>query len=173
MSIPNVLALEASIVEPYVRVVKEHAATQTSDERISKIRGALLNKLLDGIRVGRITTRDQVRQVAVLFDKSLSDEDWKIARNIFDRLLNKSSFSFDDVQAEVQIDLPRLVAEKPAKPRRVIAMMNSLAEVLGGYREEYLDNAAKRQDQRKILRSEFYKALKLLSDAIGKVRKEL
>lgn len=168
-----VLAIEASIIEPFVRAVREHAAAQTSEERIAKIREVLLNKLLDGVRTGRITARDQIRQVAVLFDRTLSDKEWKVAKEIFDRLASKGTFSFEDVLAEVQIGLPKLLAEKPAKPRRVIALMNSLAEILSSYRGEYLDQAAKSQAKRKALHLSFEKALKLLNKSITKLLKEL
>jgi ParB/RepB/Spo0J family partition protein len=165
-----VLAIEASIVEPYARAIKDRTGSVLSDKEINEVRKALLDKLDRGIDTGAIKKRDQVRQVKVLFGDSLSKNEWTIAKRIFRRLTSKESFSFDDVLSEVQIDLPALAAEKPAKPRRVIALMNSLSAILKGYRTEYIENATKRPA---VLRAEFLKALSSLGKAVEDLRKNL
>jgi hypothetical protein len=122
-----VLALEASLVEPYARATKIRTGVELSDNEINAIRKGLLDKLLRGVGTGGIRKRDQIRQLSVLFGEALSSKEWTTAKRIFRRLSSNVNFSFDDVVAEIQIDLPSLAAEKPAKPRRVIAMMNSLS----------------------------------------------
>jgi len=168
-----VLAIEASIVEPYVRAARDRAlkegpSAQPSDAEINLIREGLLTKLFKGITTGGIKKRDQVRQVKVLFSETLSKEEWAVAKKIFRRLSSKDNFSFDDVFSEIQIDLPALAAEKPAKPRRVIAMMNSLSEILRVYRAEFIEGGNK-----KSLRAEFLKALSSLGKTIDDLRKKL
>lgn len=168
-----VLAIEASIVEPYVRTVKSQAASDTSEQRLERIRELLLNKLFSGLRNGRITTRDQVRAVSTLFGAHLSRDEWKISKGIFEQLISKSAFSFEDVTSEVQILIPSLLAERPAKPRRVIALMRSLTEILANYRPEFLDSAARQTKARAALRHEFLNALTLLTSTVAKLRKTL
>jgi hypothetical protein len=167
-----VLAVEASLIEPYVRATRDHTGSQLSDGEINVIRKSLLDKLLKGVGTGGIRKRDQIRQASVLFGSELSNKEWVAAKKIFRRLSTNNNFSFDDVVAEIQIDLPALASEKPAKPRRVIAMMNSLSEILRGYRKEYLE-IPKKVAAKKVLRADFLKALSTLAKSLEELRDKL
>jgi hypothetical protein len=167
-----VLAVEASLIEPYVRATKDRADTRLSDAEINVIRKTLLEKLLKGVGTGGIRKRDQIRQAAVLFGAELSKQEWSVAKKIFRRLSSDNNFSFDDVVAEIQIDLPALASEKPAKPRRVIAMMNSLSEIIRGYRKEYLE-IPKKVAATKVLRADFLKVLSSLAKSLEELRDKL
>jgi ParB/RepB/Spo0J family partition protein len=168
-----VLATEASIVEPYARATKDQDGSSPSDKEIDTVRRALLDKLLRGIETGAIKRRDQIRQVKVLFSPALSKKEWVVSKRIFRHLASKGAFSFDDVLPDVQIELPGVAAERPAKPRRVIALMNSLSEILTGYRTEYIDSTSARPTLRKTLRTDFLKALSSLGRAVEGLRNKL
>lgn len=168
-----VLALEASIVDPASRAFPDYAKTPDSDKRVNEFRKSLLNKTINGIGLGTLASRDQIREIGVLFSGGLTDEERKSAKTIFQKLVTKSQYSFDDAKADIEVTLPQLFAEKPVKPRKVLAMMQTLTNVLNGYKPEFIDTAMKRAAEKTAVRQDFRKASKDLIDAAEKFRGRL
>jgi ParB/RepB/Spo0J family partition protein len=162
-----ILALEASIVDPAARTLPQQA------KRIEGARKILLEKLLEGIEDGSITSRDQIRQIGPLFSTPLTEKEQKTAKPILEKLISKGDFSFDDAKAEVEIKLPHLLAEKPAKPRKVVAMIRTLSDVLGGYKVEYLRNSVKGEAKLRVLKSDFRQGLATLMTNARSFRSQL
>src|SRR5207247_1708220 len=97
-----VLAIEASIIEPSVKVFPDYYnGSQPVDTAANEVRGALLNKTLTGIETGSLKGRGQIRSVSALFVKKLSASHQRIARNLFDELVHEPSFQFDDAETEI------------------------------------------------------------------------
>lgn len=156
-----VLALEASVIEPAYKAFKDSMGPENQiDEKLNRIRKVLLKKLLEGLSEGRIHNRDQIRDLKPLFHARLQPGERKEAKKIFDDLSLKVNYTFDDAKTDLELKLPELLAERPATPRRVIALMKSLTEILSDYRKEYINASSQRESTRKKTRSEFMDALK-------------
>jgi ParB-like nuclease family protein len=168
-----VLALEASIIDPAFRAFPEYAKGSDGDKKANDFRKSLLAKVLNGIELGTLASRDQIREIGVLFSGSLSDEERRYAKAIFHKLVTKPLYTFDDAKSDIEVVLPQLLAEKPVKPRKVFAMMQTLANVLDGYKPEFIDAALKRATERAAMRQNFRKASKDLIDAAEKFRGRL
>ena len=168
-----VLALEASIIEPAFRSFPEFSKSSDGDKKANDFRKVLLTKVLSGISLGTIASRDQIRELGVLFSGSLTEDERKSAKAIFQKLVNRPQYTFDDAKADIEVTLPQLLAEKPAKPRKILAMMQTLANVLDGYKPEFIDTAIKRPTERASMRQNFRKVSKDLIDAVEKFRGRL
>jgi ParB/RepB/Spo0J family partition protein len=160
-----ILAIEASIVEPSAKVfVDFYNHGKPVDRRANEVRASLFDKTINGIEVGLVTSRDQIRSVEPLFQADLSQVQQKVAVKIFADLVDKPKFSFDDAAAQVETQLPELLAERPPKPQRLIGSVRSLAETLRTYKAEYVDGI-KPDSARKRLKQDLSSALVDLTQA--------
>ena len=83
-----VLAIEVSIIEPSVKTLSafyDHG--RPVDKRANEVRTALFHKTVNGIQVGLITSRDQIRSVAPLFRIELAQPQKRLAIKIFTDLV--------------------------------------------------------------------------------------
>jgi len=155
-----ILAVEASIIEPSVKsldIFYNHG--RPVDKRANEVRTALFNKTLNGIQVGLITSRDQIRAVAPLFQTELDQPQRKIAVRIFADLVEKSDSLYDDAFSQIQTRLPEILAEKPPKPQKLIGLVKSLTETLKFYKVSYIDDSIRRESQRRQLKQQLDAAL--------------
>jgi hypothetical protein len=169
-----VLAIEASIIEPSVKSFEDfynHGAP--IDERADEVRTALFEKTLNGIEVGLITSRDQIRAVAPLFQAELEQPEKKIAAKIFADLVKKEDSLYDDAFSQIQTRLPEILAEKPPKPQKLIGLVKSLTETLKSYRVSYIDDSTGRELKRKQLKQQLDEALASLIDESKHVKDSL
>jgi ParB/RepB/Spo0J family partition protein len=169
-----VLATEKSVVEPAYKAFKDTMGSENQvEDKLNKYRKSLLNKLIEGVNSGSIHNRDQIRDIKPLFDRRTEGGERREARKIFDDLVTKTSYGFDDAKVDLELKLPQLVAEKPVTPRRVIAMMRNLAGILSGYKTEFIDAAATRTATRKKLHAEFAAELNSLLTAARSLKGKL
>jgi hypothetical protein len=126
------------------------------------VRESLLNKTINGLETGVLTSREQIRAVSPLFTKSLKGQPKQIALSLFKNLVRRPDFQFDDVKADMTTQLPQLLEEKAPKPRRVTSMMLSLARILEKYEPTYIDEAVGSTATRRKIKSEFLNALEEL-----------
>jgi hypothetical protein len=168
-----VLAIEASIVEPSARVfVDFYNHGRPIDRRANEVRASLFDKIISGIEIGLVTSRDQIRSVEPLFQADLNETQQKVAVKIFSDLVEKPRFSFDDAAAQVESRLPELLAERPPKPQRLIGSVRSLAETLRAYKAEYVEGV--RPDSvRKRLKQDLSSALNDLVHAARTLKESI
>jgi hypothetical protein len=155
-----VLAIEASIIEPSVRSLDTfYNHGRPVDKKANEVRMALFYKTLNGIQVGLITSRDQIRAVSPLFQAELDPQQRRIAVNIFTDLVEKDSSLYDDAFSQIQNRLPEVLAEKPPKPQKLIGLVKSLTETLKAYSVSYIDDSVRRELQRRQLKQQLDSAL--------------
>lgn len=166
-----VLAIEASIVEPSVRIFDTfYNHGRPVDKKANEVRTALLHKTLNGIQVGLITSRDQIRAVAPLFQTELDQSQRKVAVRIFADLVEKSDSLYDDAFSQIQTRLPEILAERPPRPQKLIGLIKSLTETLKSYQVSYIDDNIRREVQRRQLKQQLGSALTDLIDESKRVR---
>jgi ParB/RepB/Spo0J family partition protein len=166
-----VLAIEASIVEPSVgSLVMFYNHGRPVDRRANEVRTALLQKTLNGIEVGQITSRDQIRAIAPLFRTELNQSQRKVAVRIFTDLVEKEDSLYDDAFSQIQTRLPEILAEKPPRPQKLIGLVKSLTETLRAYQVSYIDDNIKRELQRRQLKQQLETALSELIRESKRVR---
>ena len=155
-----VLAIEASIIEPSVKSLSNYYNHgRPVDQKANEVRKALLQKTLNGIKVGLITSRDQIRAVSPLFQAELQQPQIKLALKIFGDLVENDDCMYDDALSQIRTRLPEILAERPPKPQKLIGLVTSLAETLKFYQASYIDDSAKRELQRRRLKQELGSAL--------------
>ena len=155
-----VLAIEASIIEPSVKSFGNfYNHGRPVDKRANEVRTALLQKTLNGIQVGLITSRDQIRAVAPLFQTELDQPQMKVAAKIFTDLVEKDDSLYDDAFSQIQTRLPEILAERPPKPQKLIGLVKSLTETLKSYRVSYIDDSTRRELKRRQLKQQLDLAL--------------
>jgi hypothetical protein len=166
-----VLAIEASIIDPSVKslpIFYNHG--KRVDKRANEVRAALLKKTFDGMQVGLITSRDQIRAVTPLFQADLDPPQIKIAVKILGDLVDKSEFLFDDALSQIRTQLPEVLAEKPPKPQKLIGLVKSLTETLRAYQASYIDDSTKTEQKRKQLKQQLGAALATLIEESERVK---
>ncbi|OFW08850.1 MAG: hypothetical protein A3G20_00685 [Acidobacteria bacterium RIFCSPLOWO2_12_FULL_59_11] len=174
-----VLAIEASIVEPSLKAFPEFynhtkkGARNALEHKVNIVRERLLDKTIQEIEIGTVTTREFIRAIDPIFTASLEGTTKTVARQIFSTLVERRDYSYEDARSEIAIKLPEVLAEKPPKPRRVIGLMNSLTRILEGYEPTYIRAGAKHKSTQRKLRGEFVAALKELATAIGHLQDKL
>jgi ParB/RepB/Spo0J family partition protein len=155
-----VLAIEASIIEPSVKSLDTfYNHGRPVDKKANEVRSALFDKTLNGIQVGLITSRDQIRAVAPLFQNELDQPQKKVAVRIFTDLVEKDNSLYDDAFSQIQTRLPEILAERPPKPQKLIGLVKSLTETLRSYQVSYIDDSIKRELQRRQLKQQLGSAL--------------
>jgi hypothetical protein len=155
-----VLAIEASIIEPSVRSFASfYNHGRPVDKKANEVRTALFQKTLDGIQVGSITSRDQIRAVAPLFQTELEQPQARVAVKIFADLVEKDDSLYDDALSQIQTRLPEILAERPPKPQKLIGLVKSLTETLKSYRVSYIDDSTRRELKRRQLKQQLGAAL--------------
>lgn len=155
-----VLAIEASVIEPSVRNLNNfYNHGRLVDKRANEVRTALFYKTLNGIQVGLITSRDQIRAVSPLFQTEMDPHQTKVAVRIFTDLVQKSDTLYDDALSQIQTLLPEILAEKPPKPQKLIGLVKSLTETLKFYKASYIDDSIKTEFRRKRLKQQLDEAL--------------
>jgi hypothetical protein len=166
-----VLAIEASIIEPSVKSFGNfYNHGRPVDKKANEVRTALLQKTLNGIQVGLITSRDQIRAVSPLFQTELDQPQMKVAVKIFADLVDKDESLFDDAFSQIQTRLPEILAERPPKPQKLIGLVKSLTETLRSYRVSYIDDSIKREPKRRQLKQQLDSALADLIDESKRVK---
>jgi ParB-like nuclease domain len=168
-----VLAIEASIIEPSVRVFPEYYnGTRPVDAAANEVRGALLKKTISGIQTGLIKGRGQIRSVSSLFLKDLSPQHKRIAKALFNDLVREPSFQFDDAETEITARLPEVLQETP-KPQRVLARVRTLTATLESFDPSYIDVAELSDQKKQSLRDDLRDALEKLSTAVDRIREQI
>jgi hypothetical protein len=166
-----VLAIEASIIEPSVKSFGSfYNHGRPLDKRANEVRTALLKKTLNGIQVGLITSRDQIRAVSPLFQTELDPPQMKVAVRIFADLVDKDESMFDDAFSQIQTRLPEVLAERPPKPQKLIGLVKSLTETLKSYRVSYIDDSTRRELKRRQLKQQLDSALAVLINESNRVK---
>jgi ParB-like nuclease domain len=169
-----VLAIEASIVEPSVKAFGNfYNHGRPLDKRANEVRTALLRKTLNGIEVGQITSRDQIRAVTPLFQPGLGQSQVRVAVKIFTDLVEKDDCIYDDALSQIQTRLPEILAERPPKPQRLIGLVKSLTETLKSYRGNYIDESTRKEQTRKRLKQQLESALVALMEESMRVKDSL
>jgi hypothetical protein len=169
-----VLAIEASIIEPSVKSFNNfYNHDKPVDRRANEVRSALLQKTLNGIQVGLITSRDQIRAVSPLFQTGLDQPQIKVAVKIFADLVEKDDCMYDDALSQIQTRLPEILAERPPKPQKLIGLVKSLTETLKSYQVSFIDNNVKRDLQRRQLKQQLGSALESLLGEAKRVKDSL
>src|SRR5205823_8422283 len=137
----------------------------------NQVRGALLDKTIDGIETKNIKGRGQIRSVSSLFIKELSTSHKRIARKLFDELVTEPSFKFEDAEAEITARLPEVLQETP-KPQRVLARIKTLIAMLDGFDPSYIDLAELSDEKKRVLRDELRESLEKLAAAMERVSEQ-
>jgi len=162
-----VLAIEASVIEPSVRAFPEYYnQTRSTDEAANDVRRALFTKTLVGIRTGAVRSRDQIRSVVPLFSPELQPSQRRIAQSIFQNLVSRKEFQFDDARAEIVARLPEVSKEKYVNPRRAITAIKSLTKLLKHLNSSDLDGTSLKESVRKKLRTDLLEAVGDLENSI-------
>jgi len=165
-----VLAIEASIVEPSARTyVDFYNHGRPIDKRANEVRASLFDKTINGIEIGLVTSRDQIRSVEPLFQAQLNEVQLRVAVKIFGNLVDNPKFTYDDAFAQIETTLPELLAERPPKPQKLIGSIRSLSETLRIYKPEYVDGIQPEATSRKLKR-ELSAALDNLTQAARKLK---
>jgi|SRR5579872_94136 len=166
-----VLAIEASIIEPSVKSFPEfYNHGKSIDRTANVVRKTLLLKTLDGMQVGLITSRDQIRAVSPLFQTEIDPAKVKVATRIFNELVERDEFLFDDALSQIQTRLPEILAERPPKPQKLIGLVKSLTETLKSYRVDYIDDSIKTESKRIQIKGQLDSALAALMEQAKRVR---
>lgn len=161
-----VLAIEASIIEPSVRVFPNYYnGSRDMDEAANEVRGSLLQKTITGIESGLLHGRGQIRSVSALFLKQLSRKQKQTALSVFDELVREPSFQFADAEEEITSRLPEVLQETP-KPQRVLAKVRTLAAILESFDDSYIDSAEISDEKKQQLRTDLASALERLAAAV-------
>ena len=166
-----VLAIEASIIEPSVKSLENfYDHGRSMDRKANEVRTALLQKTLNGIQVGSITSRDQIRAVSPLFQPGLDQPQIKVAMKIFADLVEKDDCMYDDALSQIQTRLPEILAERPPKPQKLIGLVKSLTETLRAYHANYIDDSTRREPKRSQLKQQLISSLAGLIDEAKRVK---
>ncbi len=166
-----ILAIEVSVVEPSVSAFPDYYNHGNQLEHVAnKVRNSLLDKTINGIETGMVTSREQIRTVAPLFSADLDGAKKKIALNMFRGFIDRPEQQFDDLRAEVVAKLPEALKEKPPKPQRIISMIQTLDRMLRDYDPSYLDESSTYEVKRINLRMEFLHSLEGLAAAIKELK---
>lgn len=158
-----VLAIEASVIEPSLEAFPEFYGSPRTP-KVNAVRRTLLEKTINGIETGLISNRETIRSVDCLFVRSLTDGEKKIARSIFRTLATKSDYSYDDARSDCAAQLPGIFAENPPKPRRLLALIESLTRALEKCDKSYLERSLMQPTKRR-------EAEKAISDALKKLQR--
>lgn len=161
-----VLAIEASIVDPSVTAFPNFYNHGRPVERTANhVRGSLLDKTIDGIETGIVRSREQIRNVGPLFVAELEGSQKKAALTIFEHLVERKNYYYDDAVAEIEIKLPEILREKPPKPRKLIALVKQLTQTLESYEAEYIEASTKSVSKQGQISTELVEALEHLLKA--------
>jgi ParB-like nuclease domain len=156
-----VLAIEASVIEPSLEAFPEfYSRPRTA--KVNEVRSKLLNKTLEGIETGTISRREEIRSVDALFTPRLDKKNHRVARTIFETLVDQTGYLFEDARSEIAVKLPEIFAERPPKVGRLITQIESLSQALDKYDPVYLEHSAKRSAKRKELKDTLAKSLSTL-----------
>jgi hypothetical protein len=168
-----VLAIEASIIEPSVRVFPGYYnGSRPVDVAANDVRGALLDKTITGIQTGILKGRGQIRSVSALFLKKLSPSHKRIAEKLFDELVCEPSFQFDDAESEITARLPEVLQETP-KPQRVLARVRTLTATLESFDPAFIDAADVSEEKKQTLRQDLRDGLERLGSTVDRVREQI
>lgn len=170
-----ILALEVSIVEPSFKCFPRlYNHGRPPEAKANEVRESLLAKTIHGIQTVTVTSRDQIRRVADIFQPDMDSATYKAAVKIFEDLVERKDYFFDDALAAVEVKVPQLLAEKPPKPQRILGTVKSLAQTLRNYDVEYIETGIKRESSRTQLKrelsvalGELIRAAKGLKDRLG------
>jgi hypothetical protein len=169
-----VLAIEVSIIEPSVKSFASfYDHGKPVDKKANEVRTALLQKTLNGIQVGLITSRDQIRAVAPLFQTGLDQPQTRVAVRIFGDLVETEDCMYDDALSQIQTRLPEILTERPPKPQKLIGLVKSLTETLKSYQASYIDDSSRRELRRRQLRQQLGSALESLISESRRVKDSL
>ena len=167
-----VLAIEASIIEPSLKVFPEfYSKPRTA--KVNEVRSYLLDKTLEGIETGTISRREEIRSVDALFTPNLDKEDHRVAREIFESLVKQPGYLFEDARSEIAVKVPKVFADKPPKLGRLITQIESISQALNKYEPAYLQHSAKTSVKRKELKDRLAKSLRALVKAAQDLRAKL
>jgi ParB/RepB/Spo0J family partition protein len=168
-----VLAIEVSVVVPSLTAFPAFYNHGKRPEKTANIvRRALLDKTIHGIETGMIRSREQIRDVNPLFGAELPSDKKRVALCIFENLVHKEDYFYDDAKAEIEIRIPEVLREKPPKVQKVIASVRSLAQTLDGYEADYI-RASTRPERRRQVTDQLIDAVAALISAAERLRKRL
>jgi len=170
-----VLALEVSIVEPSVKCFpKYYNHNKPPESTANQVRASLFAKTVRGIETANVTSRDEIRRVGDILQPDLEGPTYKAAIRIFEDLVDREDYFFDDALAAAEAKAPELLAEKPPKPQKILGSVKSLAETLKNYDVRYIDASVKRETTRiqlkrdlSIALGDLARAAKNLKDRLG------
>ncbi len=163
-----IVAVESHIVVPSIEAFPEYYnGGRPPEEQANRVRGSLLTKTIAGLETGMLSSREQVREVAPLFSKELTNPQKKTALSLFKTLAENPDFQFDDMRAEITTRLPTLLEQRAPKPKRVIATMSSLTKTLEKYDRKFVEDSNKRTQE------EFRIALEKLIEAAKNLHSQL
>lgn len=166
-----VLAIEVSVVEQSKGVFPSfYNHGQAPEITANRVRSSMLEKTLDGLKTGAVTSREQIRSISPLFSGDLPAAQKQKALTLFKQFVDRPLAQFDDLRADISAKLPEALKEKPPKPRRVIASVLTMERTLRDYDTIYIDDAVIRERDREALRKEFLLALDGLASAIKGLR---
>jgi hypothetical protein len=169
-----VLAIEVSIVEPSrdaFPMFYDHG--RPPEKAANVVRGSLLNKTIQGIQTGAVRSREQIREITPLFQAEVPPSKRRTALAIFDHLVRREDFLYEDARTEIETSLPEILREKPPKPQKVVASIKSMTQTIEGYRAEYIQASVKTATGRTRLTAQLLTVLDELIDAATGLKERL